>query len=148
VGWTYGGDPGTGTAAQRRDAVRLLTGDTDTSWQLLSDEEIAYFLSLSSDKIQGASIKSVRAILAKLSRDVQTWIGHAREYGAERVTNYRQLLRDLESQDATLASIYVGGAYVADKTDLDNNAALVQPFFGRDRGYLGSDPCDLVCDDS
>ena len=39
--WTYGGAPGTTSSATRRDAVRLLVGDTDTTDQQVSDEEIA-----------------------------------------------------------------------------------------------------------
>ena len=36
--WTYSGDP----ATNARDAIRFLTGDTDTNDQLINDEEIAW----------------------------------------------------------------------------------------------------------
>ena len=40
---TYVDDPNsTGTAAQKRDAVRLLTQDTDTNNQLFTDAEVAW----------------------------------------------------------------------------------------------------------
>ena len=38
--WTYGGNP----SSPPRDEVRFLVGDTDTTNQLLTDEEIAYLL--------------------------------------------------------------------------------------------------------
>jgi len=47
--WTYGGAPGTTTSATRRDAVRLLVGDTDTTDQQITDEEIAFGLSQASE---------------------------------------------------------------------------------------------------
>ena len=37
MAWTYGGDP----AANARDAIRFLCGDTDTNDQLLNDAEVA-----------------------------------------------------------------------------------------------------------
>ena len=38
MAWTYGGDP----AANARDAIRFLCGDTDTNDQLLNDAEVAW----------------------------------------------------------------------------------------------------------
>jgi hypothetical protein len=40
MAWTYSGDP----AANDRDAVRFLSGDTDTTNQQINDAEIAYLL--------------------------------------------------------------------------------------------------------
>ena len=45
MAWTYGNDPiSGGTAAQKRDAVRFLTQDTDTNRQLATDEEVTFAL--------------------------------------------------------------------------------------------------------
>lgn len=42
MGWTYSGDP----SASDLDEIRYLLGDTDTTDQLVTDEEIVYALSL------------------------------------------------------------------------------------------------------
>jgi len=68
--WTYGGAPGTTTSATRRDAVRLLVGDTDTTDQQITDEEIAFGLSQASDDIYNANAPLCRALTAKHARPV------------------------------------------------------------------------------
>lgn len=62
--WTYSGDP----AANDRDAVRFLVADTDSTDPLISDEEIAYLISLFAEPPL-AAVGAARAIAAKFSRD-------------------------------------------------------------------------------
>lgn len=54
--WTYTGNP----AASSKDAIRYLIGDTDTTFQLMSDEEIAYVSGIATpiydDDMMAASI--------------------------------------------------------------------------------------------
>jgi hypothetical protein len=50
VAWTYSGDP----SDSEKDAVRFLIGDTDTTDQLLSDEEIQYTITESGSLYQAA----------------------------------------------------------------------------------------------
>lgn len=61
--WTYSGDP----ASNNRDAVRFLVGDTDTTDQLISDEEIAYLLDVYIEA-PSAAVGAARSIAAKFSR--------------------------------------------------------------------------------
>jgi hypothetical protein len=64
VTWTYSGDP----ASSLRDQVRFLIGDTDTDDQLISDEEIAYLLTQSSDDVYQAAYEACYTIGSKFAR--------------------------------------------------------------------------------
>lgn len=61
--WTYSGDP----SDSDKDAVRFLVGDTDTTDQLISDEEIAYLLVVHNGPGM-AAVGAARAIAAHFSR--------------------------------------------------------------------------------
>lgn len=61
--WTYSGDP----SDSDKDAVRFTVGDTDTTDQLVTDEEIAYLLVVHG-AVGMASVGAARAIAAKYSR--------------------------------------------------------------------------------
>ena len=61
--WTYSGNP----AANERDAVRFLVADTDSTDPLITDEEIAYLLTLYTEAPH-AAVGAARAIAAKFSR--------------------------------------------------------------------------------
>lgn len=61
--WTYSGNP----ASSDRDAVRFTVGDTDTTDQLITNEEIAYLLTIHNG-VGMASVGAARAIAAKFSR--------------------------------------------------------------------------------
>lgn len=62
--WTYTGDPN----VSDRDKVRFLIGDTDTTDQLLSDEEIAWALDNTDDSIYQASHDLCVSLAAKFAR--------------------------------------------------------------------------------
>ena len=67
MSWTYSGNPGSST----RDEVRFLIQDTDTSDQLLSNEEIDYLLSAYDDDAYSAAVAAVIALIAKAARAVE-----------------------------------------------------------------------------
>jgi hypothetical protein len=62
--WTYSGNP----AASALDQVRFITGDTDSTDQLLSNEEIAWLIS-SRLTAQNAAPYAAEAIAASLARE-------------------------------------------------------------------------------
>jgi hypothetical protein len=64
VTWTYTGDPN----VSDRDKVRFLIGDTDTTDQLLSDEEIAWALDNTDDSIYQAAHDLCVSLAAKFAR--------------------------------------------------------------------------------
>lgn len=61
--WSYSGDPG----ASALDEVRFLIQDTDTSDQLLSDEELSYLITAYADAYS-AAVAAVGVLIAKASK--------------------------------------------------------------------------------
>lgn len=102
--WTYDNAPGTDTAAGRRDAVRLLIGDTDTNDQLLTDEEIAFYLSEANDRTYYAAAASAKAIAAKYARLVTNSIDSASVNLSDRMAHYDKLSMKLEREAKTKGS--------------------------------------------
>ena len=105
--WTYdSSDPG----ATDKDQIRLMVGDTDTSDQLLQDQEIAYFLTTYTT-VGSAAVASARAILSIFARQVTKAVGDLRISASDRFKAYQEHLANLE--DMALATdpyeIYAGG---------------------------------------
>jgi len=67
MAWSYSGNPG----ASGLDEVRFLIQDTDSTDQLLSNEEINYLLTAYSADAYGAAIAAVIALIAKAARAVE-----------------------------------------------------------------------------
>lgn len=106
--WTYGGAPGTTTAATRRDAVRLLVGDTDTTDQQITDEEIAFGLSQASDDIYNASALLCRALAGKYARLVDTSVESVSSSYSQRAKQYAELAVRLTKEGKKLGSVGMG----------------------------------------
>lgn len=124
--WTYSGDP----ASSARDAIRFLIGDTDTTDQLLSDEEIAWInleqagSSTSTSDLYYSAHYACHAIGAKLARQADKQIGDLSVKLSQKAAQYRLLANDLMAhanrQNAPIP--YAGGISVSDKQiDLDNS---------------------------
>ena len=82
--WSYSGDPSSSTL----NAVRFLVGDTDTTDQLISNEEITYFVTEFANARRAAS-EAARAIAAKYARLMSRSIGGL---SADFSAKYRQYL--------------------------------------------------------
>lgn len=142
MSYTYGGNPGTATAAERRDAVRLTIGDTlSTDWQL-TDEEIAYYLSQKANYVAPASIEAVKALIAKYSRAVDTSVVAVGSVSAsQRVTNYQKLLDQLVADRANVARVTVTGQSRSTNASYNSDTDRLQPpsRFGQDDFTGGPD---------
>jgi hypothetical protein len=62
--WTYSGNPGASTL----DEVRFLIQDTDTTDQLLSNEELNYLIDAFDDSAYGAAISAVVSLIGTAAR--------------------------------------------------------------------------------
>lgn len=66
MAWSYSGDPG----ASALDEVRFLIQDTDTTDQLLSDEELSYLIT-SYEDAYSAAVAAVGVLIATASRTAE-----------------------------------------------------------------------------
>ena len=126
--WTYGGDP----SANNRDEVRFLSGDTDTTDQLVTDEEIAYAVAETSDNKLAAAI-ICEALAAEFARYVDHVNGPAAEKASQRVKHYETKAAKLRRQAGGAAKPLFGGQSLADKDTLNSDTDVPQPFFYRSR---------------
>ncbi len=135
--FTYSQNPGNSTAQQRKDAVRILVGDTDENDQQIQDEEIVFALSQTSNNVYSAGALVCRLIAAKYARLVDTTVDETgiRARYDQRQKSYRDLAKELDSQARTLGTsgglgIPVAGGITYDdvRSVVDDNNR-VQPVF-------------------
>lgn len=123
--WTYAGSPGTDTADERRDAVRLLIGDNDSTEQIgISDEEIAFALSQADNNIYKASAILSRALAGKYSRLADTSFDGVSTKNSQLSASYMELARKLEQQAAEYGTGLIGSPLAGGTKISDIGAAL------------------------
>lgn len=129
MAWTYDASLiDAETAIGRRYIVRLLIGDTNTSDQQLSDEEIDYFLDKNGDSIRYAALDAVRALIARYSRQVDERMGHTEVERSQRARAYRFLLDELISDTQSMdVQILAGGQSRAEKAELEADTDAIMP---------------------
>lgn len=135
--WTY--DSGA-TALGR---VRLMVGDTVSTDQLISDEEIGLYLSggALAQPTETLSAAKVADVLAGIfSRRVDMSSGSSSVTMSQQVEHYRRLARELRRQAATETVPYVGGVSLAAKDAIEDDADRVVPAFTR----AGGDPVEVT----
>ena len=136
MSWSYSGDPG----ASDLDEVRFLIGDTDTTDQQLSDEEITYLLT-SAGSVKAAALEAARSLWAKYSRMVDQKTGDIDIKYSQRKDAYAALIRQL--QLGMLPVPYAGGISEDDKQVDEADSDVVQPAFTRGMmEYDGTDSED------
>lgn len=117
--WTY-----STAVTLDRDKVRLYIGDTNTSSQLFSDEEIAAMVT-----IQGSAILAAAALCdglaAKFSRSVSFSVEGLSISNSEKSDNYRKLASILRaratSDPGQMGPAYVGGISTAAMDAIETN---------------------------
>ncbi len=124
---SYGGAPGSGTAAGRRDAVRLMIGDTDTTNEQLTDTVLDWYLDLADDNLTGAAIRACRDLMAKYAAQVDTTNGALSVGASARFDHYKALLANIEAGAAVYAEPFAGGISISGKRDLETDTDAVQP---------------------
>ena len=112
-----------------KDQVRLLIGDTDTTFQLMQNEEIEWLLSENSNSVLAAAIDCCEAIAAEFSKEADTKNGQLSVKASQRAEAYLILAAKLRKKIGAMADIFVGGATWDDVNTLDDDPSLVQPSF-------------------
>lgn len=117
MAWTYSGNP----SASTLDAVRFLTGDTDTTDQLLSDAEITYIITENATVLRSAS-ESCRAIAAKFARLMSRSVGGLSADFSAKYSQYLQLADNIMSRDEVSAvRPFISGYTISQKEALEDN---------------------------
>jgi hypothetical protein len=136
--WTY--DPtllqSSGTTASLAK-VRRMIGDVDTTWQLLSDEEIYYALSVESSPTIAAAV-SCEMVAAGFLRQCNTENSLLRVSAAARHKHYLEMADRLRRGGAGdvpgdvtvyVCDMYVGGAEVSENDTLAADTSRAEPMF-------------------
>lgn len=129
MSWSYSGDPNDCS----KDLVRFLIGDTDLDDQQLSDEEINAMLTNNSSNAYMAAVACVRALIGRFTRYVTKSVGDLSISYGERLSNYQDLLAQLQQQSAlsatSIAAPFCGGISVSDKETRAADSDRVAPAF-------------------
>lgn len=131
------------------DAVRFLSGDTDSTKVQLQDAEITYLLTQSGGNVYLAASSACLAIAALYARLADKEVGDLVIDYSQRQQAYLDLADKLNSQAArkSAPSIYVGGTKVSEKELYEDDTDLVQPTFERDMfSNPSSEELDLDAD--
>ncbi len=135
--FTYSNDP----ANTPRDAVRLLIGDTDDADPLLSDDEVAFYLSEANSNTYRAASEACKGIAAKLSRRPDHAVGRVIVSYQQRAADFLKLAEVLRQKflQSTVAP-YAGGISIATKDAQEADSDRVPPFFTRTLHAMESEP--------
>lgn len=126
--WTYSGDPG----ASDLDQLRFTIGDTDTTDQQLTDEELNYLLT-DRGSVAGAAVSALHALIAKYTRLVDQRTGDIDIKYSQLLQGYRDLLAQITSVGGLASivpdNIYAGGISESDKETVEQDTDRVAPQF-------------------
>ena len=123
--WTY--DPeilGTNSPEERKNAVRLLVGDTDTLDQQVQDEEIMFALEQTGYNVYYAGAFVAEVVAAKFARLVTSEVDRTlRVRYSDMQSQYRALARDLREQVVRVGglSVSAGGINTLEMSTVRNN---------------------------
>jgi hypothetical protein len=136
--WTYTGDPASSATAK----VRFLSGDIDTTDQLLSDEEIAWLLTVWPDPFIAAA-QALEAIVAS-GRLVDKKIGDLEIKASTRATSLLALAKNLRTRAGRGGLPYAGGLSISDKKVYRDDTDIPTPAF--EEGQFDHPTADLAGD--
>lgn len=133
--YTYDDDPDSdGTAAQKRDAVRLLIQDTKTAagadgGKLVTDAQIAYFIAEEMN-VYTAAAAACDSLVARAGGVSSRRVGDVSV--SYDVGFYKELGSRLRKRGETYIGAYAGGISVSDKETDRVDTDVVQPSFAID----------------
>jgi len=128
--WSFDSELGT-----PKDHIRLMIGDINVNDQQFQDETIEAILDSNLDNVLVTAKQLVRSLIAKYARGVDKWVGDLKTLASQRVEQYQQLLRELESSEANGLAFRgvptAGGIYSAEKRAQEEREDLAKPSFVR-----------------
>jgi hypothetical protein len=130
ITWSYQGYP----ADNLKDEVRFLVRDTNSSDQLLSDEEIYYLLTIFPNPLASAAM-ACETLASKFARDAsEKAVGDLKINLVEKgkaFSDQASRLWILSKLYRGRPQVYAGGISVADKRSQEQNSDRVTPDFYR-----------------
>jgi hypothetical protein len=132
--WTYGGDP----SANAKDAIRFLIGDTDTTDQLLSNEEILWVNTEASGTTTGtnalydAAYRCCLTIASKLARLADKQIGDLNVKLSQKAQGYLAQASQFNAMAKVQNFVpipYAGGISISDKEIDQDNSDVFRGWF-------------------
>ena len=134
MSWSYTpSDLNISTTSGRLNSVRLLIGDTDSSDQIMQDEEILFSLSQTNNKVYYAGSWACHMIASKYSRLVDLKIEGSSSRYSELSKQYITMsdhLNDLGKRtDGRSLGVSAGGISVSEMTVAAQNSDNIDPSF-------------------
>lgn len=122
MAWTFNDTPDSTTTQGRRDAVRIMVGDTDGTDPLpLSNATIDFYWSVNQSNI-GAAIMAARSLQAFYAREVNKTIGKLKVSASVRTAAFAALVDSLRRDaSATSVGIFIGGTSISENELQDGN---------------------------
>jgi len=115
MSWTYDNP-----SASIKDEIRFLIGDTDTTDQLVTDEEISY-LSANHPNVEEAAYEACTRICAKFARLMDTTSGKTQISYSQRYDHYKSLSDVLNAKFADTPQVYSVSMDSPDTISLDRD---------------------------
>lgn len=115
-----------------KDKVRFYLQDTDTTEQLLQDEEYTFLLAEKANNILQASALGAEVIARKFAREATMTVGDTRVEWSRRAELYWSLAQDLRTRNVAVAP-FVGGISKDTKQTYEDDTDRVQPLFTKDQ---------------
>lgn len=142
--WTYDGSP----SANDRDAVRFLVTDTDTTDQLVTDEEIAWALAENPNVYIAASVVAMQIARQFARKAYSKTVGDLKIDLTARASEFRALSTALSEQAETdvVPKAYVGGTSHDEKEDHRQDQDRIDPLFTRRGLYEEREDTDYRTD--
>ena len=132
--WSYTGNP----SDSAKDAIRFLIGDTDTTDQLLSNEEIAWTNLEASGTTTGtnalyeAAYRACIIIASSFTRFADKSLGDLSVSYSQRAGAYREQalrMKALASRSNSVPIPYAGGILISDKEIDQENSDIFSTWF-------------------
>jgi len=145
MSWSYDAtNLDTDDLSGRTNVVRFLVGDTDTTDQLIQNEEIAFALGQTNNNVYYAASQCAMALSSKFARQVDTQLDGALSADYDNLSKkYRELSFQLKQEGLRNSgrsfSVYAGGLTVSGIDAVRQNTNRVRPAFRRDRFKNGVD---------
>ncbi len=128
MAWTYN------TSVLNTDPmtqVRFLVGDTDTTDQLVQDEEINFILTQEAGTYRSAAQVCI-GIAAKFGRQAQRTVGSLSISANQKHEQYKALAQDLRRRANLSTTFYAGGLTQSGKDSVNSDDDRVVPFATKD----------------